>query len=260
MAANTALELVDEAGWRAGLATLLRKELHDWWGARKWWMQSLIWLVILNGILALAFWSPDVVAEAAGEGSSERPGDIFAIFAGIFGPMGAIVLAQSRIVGEKQSGTAAWLLAKPLSRTAFLLSKLVADGVGMLITIIGIQGLVAYAQFSAFTGSAFPVLPFLGALGLLALNLLFYLTVTLMLGTWFNGRSVVIGGALALLFIQTQLGQSALAPYTPGALPFMALELLAGAALPTLFPVLATVVLSTVCMAVAIWRFEREEF
>jgi ABC-2 type transport system permease protein len=260
MAVNPILQPVAEAGWRSGFANLLRKELRDWWGTRKWWMQSLIWLVLLNGMLALAFWSPAAAAEAAGDGSSERPGDIFVIFTGIFGPIGAIVLTQSRIVGDKELGTAAWLLAKPVSRTAFLLSRLVADGVGMLVTIIGIQGLVAYAQFSAFTGRAFPALPFLGALGLLALNLLFYLAVTLLFGAWSNGRSVVIGGALVLLFIQTQLGQSALAPYMPGALPYMAIELLAGAALPTLFPVLATMVLSMVGIAVAIWRFEREEF
>ena len=173
--------------------------------------------------------------------------------------MGVIVLAQSRIIGDKQLGTAAWLLSKPLSRSAYLLSKLLADGVGILVTMIGVQGLVAYAQLSAFTGGAFPVLPFLGALGLLALNLLFYLAFTLMLGTFFSGRSAVIGGALVLLFVQSQLGQSALAPYIPGALPFMAIQLLDGTPLLGILPIVATTVLIPVCMGVAIWRFRREE-
>jgi ABC-2 type transport system permease protein len=211
-------------------------------------------------MLALAFSSPEAAAEAAAEGTSESPGDIFAVFTGIFAPMGAIVLAQSRIIGDKQAGTATWLLSKPLSRSAFLLSKLLADGVGMLLTMIGVPGLVAYAQFSAFTGGAFPVLPFLGALGFLALNLLFYLAFTLMLGTFFDGRNAVIGGGLVLLFVQTQLGQSALAPYLPGALPFMSIQLLGGTALLGILPIVTTTVLIPVCMGVAIWRFEGEEF
>ena len=160
MAANIALHPIDDQGWHTGLRNLLRKELHDWWGTPKGWMQILLWLVILNGMLALVFFNPGAGAETAAEDIPGGPGGLFPIFTGIFAPMGVIVLAQSRIIGEKQSGTAAWLLSKPLSRHAFLLSKLLADGMGMLVTMLGVEGVVAYAQFSAFTGDAFPVLPF----------------------------------------------------------------------------------------------------
>jgi len=59
-------------------------------------------------------------------------------------PIVAIIIAQDAIIGERQSGTAAWVLSKPVSRPAFILSKLVAGAIGLLVTGIVIQGVVAY--------------------------------------------------------------------------------------------------------------------
>ena len=35
---------------------LLQKENDKWWRTRRWWIQSLRWLVIVNGSLAVGLW------------------------------------------------------------------------------------------------------------------------------------------------------------------------------------------------------------
>ena len=47
------LRSIDERGWRRGFANLLRRESDKWWRTRRWQVQSLLWLLIVNGILAI---------------------------------------------------------------------------------------------------------------------------------------------------------------------------------------------------------------
>ena len=60
MASTTVLQPVKERGWRRGFANLLRKENGEWWRTRRWWLQSLLWLLIINGILAVGLTFPVV--------------------------------------------------------------------------------------------------------------------------------------------------------------------------------------------------------
>ena len=83
-----------------------------------------------------------------------------------------MVFAQDALIGEKRSGTAAWLLSKPVSRTAFLLAKLTADGIGILVTIVIVQGAIGYFVLRAATGISFQVPNFLAAMGLVAMVLI----------------------------------------------------------------------------------------
>ncbi len=42
-----------ERGWRMGLKSMLGKELAAWWKTRRWWVQCLVALLLLNGMLAV---------------------------------------------------------------------------------------------------------------------------------------------------------------------------------------------------------------
>ena len=132
----------------------------------------------------------------------------FAGFAGFFGAMGVVIIMQGVIIDEKKSGTAAWIASKPVSRTSFILSKLIANTAAILIVIYVVQGVLVYLQF-ALLGSTPPLGPYVFSLALLGLHLLFYLTLTLMLGTLFNERGPVIGIPLAILFASQFLMSSA---------------------------------------------------
>ena len=56
MSVNNTLQLVQESGWHSGFANFLRKENGIWWRTRKWWVQSLVWFFILNGLVVLFLW------------------------------------------------------------------------------------------------------------------------------------------------------------------------------------------------------------
>ena len=56
--------------------------------------------------------------------------------------IGVIVTVQGAIVGEKELGTAAWVISKPVSRASFIVAKLVGHGVGFLVTALVVPAVV----------------------------------------------------------------------------------------------------------------------
>jgi len=268
MASANNLQLLDERGWRQGFANLFRKETGEWWHTRRWWVQSLLWLLIVNGILAIGLWVLPVVEPAEALDAAGNLG-IFMQLMGLFPMFAVIVITQGAIISEKQSGTAAWIMSAPVSRSGFILSKLIANAIGFLVTIIIFQGLVAYVQISLSEGSLFPLDIFLASLTLLSLYLLFYLAMTLMLGTFFNSRGPVLGIAIGVaVFSMMGMGQlfSGFLPWLalllPETIPGLISALVQGESIPAIWPVPIIVMSLYIVLFVtlAIWRFNREEF
>ena len=261
MADNSVFDLVQVRGWRGGFKNLLRGELGNWWKSNTWWIHSLIWVGVINVVLAGVLWGEDIGGESGAA--------LYTIFAGMFPSIAVIIILQDAVVGEKESGTAAWVLSKPVSRIAFVLAKLIAYTIGVLVTMVLFPGIVAYLQLSLAGGQISPV-NFLTCLGVLALNHIFYLTLTLMLGTLFDHRAPVIGIPLALAFGQQYL--FALAPFMSRVLPWVlvvpygdiempiAAALLQGQSPLTLTPLYSISILIVVFIAVSLWRFEKQEF
>ncbi len=268
MASVGFLHPVKESGWRRGFANLLRKENGEWWRTRRWWTQSLVWLLIVNGILAIGVWVVPAVDPAEAGDTMENLG-IFIQVMHQFPMFAVIVRTQGALIGEKQSGTAAWIMSAPVSRSAFILAKLVANAIGFFVTIILVQGLVAYVQLSLSDGSPLPLAPYLILLALLSLYLLFYLALTLMLGAYFGTRGPVLGIAIAVA-IASFLGVSGLfanfLPWIvlvlPDAIPNLLTLLVQGEPLPDVWPIpiILMSVYSLLFVALAIRRFKREEF
>lgn len=285
MTANTAFQLVSQRGWRRGFNNLLRKETSAWWGTRTWWVQCLIWVAILNGMLFMLLQAvPAEVSQAKEQIQAERVSAfaaatqaqsmqglmVFIIFAGMAVPVAAIALGQDTIIGEKHSGTAAWILSKPASRPAFIISKLIAHALGTLVTALVLPGSIAYLQISLAGGSLLDPLGFAASIGLIYLNLLFYLTLTIMLGAFFNSRGPVLGIALATLFGWQLL--SGLVPWLTQIMPWkmvantsqetlpLAFSLATGQPLSNLTPIIGTIGWIVVFITLAIWKFQGEEF
>ena len=262
MAAHSALLPVSEKGWRRGFANLLRKENGAWWRTRGWLIQTIIWVAILDGILAIVLF-----VEGRADPRSGGVG-VFTFMSLMALAIGVIIIAQEAIIDEKRSGTAAWVLSKPVSRVAFILSKLIAHGLGLLVTGVVIPSTIAFILLSA-AGGSIPIGSFVAALSMVFLNVLFYLTLTLVLGTLFDCRGPVIAIPTAFaLGYQLFIGLAPwLADITPwgflgraaGSVPTIAQVALGQAALP-LAPILATALWCVLFMVVALWRFNREEF
>jgi len=268
MASASVLQPVKEKGWRQGFANLLRKENSEWWGTRRWWVQGLLWLLIVNGILAIGLWVVPILQPAEAGDTMENLG-IFIQLMTWFPMFAVIVITQGAVIGEKQSGTAAWIMSAPVSRSAFILSKLVANAIGFFVTVILLQGLVAYVQLSLSDGSPLPLLPYLAMLALLSLYLFFYLALTLMLGAFFDTRGPVLGIAMAVAIgSMLSIGNffAGFLPWIvlllPESIPGILTLMVQGAELPDVWPIPIILMsgYSLLFIALAIWRFNREEF
>ena len=269
MSATNVLLPVRETGWRSGFANLLNKETGAWWRTRGWLIQTIIWVAILDGILAiLLFATPASDVAASGFELGAEAMIVFLTMGLISLAIGAIIIGQEAIIDEKRSGTAAWVLSKPASRPAFILAKLVAHGLGLLVTGIIVPGVIAVVMLMA-AGVSIDIGNFAAALGIVWLSTLFYLSLTLMLGTLSNGRGAAIGIPIAIVFgYQIVLGLAPwLADITPwgflfGAgsnVPPVARVALGQAGVPTT-AIIATIGWCLLFTIVALWRFGREEF
>lgn len=262
MASMAALRLVDERGWRSGLVNLLGREARKWWGTRFGLMQIAIWVVILNGILALVLYTE---GEEGAEGAELASMAVEAFFpmAILFTTLGVVIIAQGAVVGEKRSGTVAWVLSGPVSRSSFLLSKLILLALGSLVTMLVLPGVIAYLEISFASDTALSAMSFLAGISVVAMHLVFYLTLTLMLGTLFNTRGPVISVPIVVLFsggLLMGIAPSWLARATHWPLGEIAVALGQSQTPDSFVPIMATAAWSVVFVAVAIWRFRREEF
>ena len=263
--ANNTLQPVLERGWQRGFGNLFRNENSLRWGRNRWIISALIWLAILNGFIFL-------VAYGEADGGRSTPAEIaaeclsiFMTFSTIATAVGVVTGVQGAIIREKQMGTAAWVLSKPASRSAFVLAKMLSHSLAFLSLPLILPSLVFYGQSQMLWSQTPSLSPFLTGWLVMALHMLFYLSFTLMLGTLFNARGPVSAIGLGLLF-----GGLVLSNILPGWLtlifpwklselaPLLALE----QPLPPIWPipVIATAVWTVVFIAIALWRFGREEF
>jgi ABC-2 type transport system permease protein len=282
MTGNSALVAVKDCGWLSGFGNIFHKESHQWWGTWQWVIQVVIWLAIVNGMLAMVVLAAPKIeaAQASREISAAEAAAatgalkqtalmVFFIFSGLAPAVGVVIIAQDALVGERQSGTAAWVLSKPISRLAFILAKILSDALIILATMVVAQGLVAYFIYRAGTGVSLAIPGCLAALGLLFLLLLFYLSLTYMLGALFRSRGPIIGIPMILIFGNNLAG---LLPWLGKVMPWnlvmdlgpdrpaLAVLLAQGQPLPTNLPIVGTAILTIVFIAVALWRFQAEEF
>ena len=97
------------------------------------------------------------------------------------------------------------------------------------------------------------------------MHTLFYLALTLLLGTLFSTRGPISGIAMGVLFagfLPPNLVPQAVQLVLPWTLKDSAVGLALGTPLPAVWiiPVIATVLWTALFLGVALWRFGREEF
>jgi len=276
MAANIELQQTNELTTLRGFSNLYHKEHRAWWSTRRWWLNALLWMVFLGGLTALMlFGADDEVSNATAAEITQAGGTVGFILAlglNIFFEagvpllaIGTVVLAQGAIIGERQSGVAEWLLSKPVTRRAYVLAKVSANALAVVSLMVVLPSLIVYGLLSLRLGATFPVLPFLAAVGIMALHTLFYLTLTLMLGTIFSSRGPIVGIALASILGGGLFGSAISSLYyvTPWMLPNVAMSTATGLALPAglgLSAVLTTALWCVLFVVVAVKKLEKTEY
>lgn len=275
MTANSELIPVKEWDQIRGFKNLFRKESRAWWGTRRWWINAVIWPVILCGLLANMLFMP-TIANLATEAEIARAGSLTAhiMSMGIsvffeFGitalAIGIVILCQDLIVGEIQNGMAEWLLSKPVTYQAYLLAKLAANLIPVLILMIGLPAVLGYSLLSVRLGTLFPLAGFLKAVGVMTLHTLFYLFLALVLGTFFNRRSAILSISLGSVLGGPLLGGfiKPLLSITPWALPKIASLTASGQPVPVeigIVPIISTALWCITFIIAALVKIKTTEF
>ena len=263
MSGNEAFELVNERGWTRGLNNLVRSGLERWFKTRMWWIQSLIWGGVAGAMISVMLFGSNADLETARI--------VFSVFVGLMPGVAVIIIMQDALVGEKQEGTAAWVLSKPVARQSFYLSKFITNAIGILFNLVVVPCTVAYALFSIAEGAPADPLAYLGVMGVMFTSHMFFLSLTLMLGALFNGRGPVIGIGLTTLFLQQNL--SGMLPVLRYVLPWslvaplsdppdsMVSRLLLGQPVgSTYWITLGIVVIEIALFAlIGLWKFNKQE-
>jgi ABC-2 type transport system permease protein len=263
-------QLVKEKGWRRGLGNLLQGEYSAWFKSSRWWKQLILWIVIVNGMMGMMLYA---TVEAARDGNEGPPiALMYGIFGGMFVALGVMIIMQQVLVREKNSGTAAWVLSKPVTRTAFVVSRLVVNSIAILLTAVIVPGVILYITLGLFSDLGWlSPLGFLAALLMFSLHTFYWIALVLMMGTFFESSAVVIAVPMALFFVfwmgtdlipELIYISPLLLTYSPSLeqMPSLSISFMTGAPVFSWLPLISTVVFSVIFIAVAIWRFNREEF
>lgn len=272
MSANVSgqFQLVKEKGWRRGLGNLLQGEYSAWFKSSKWWKHLAMWFSIINLMMAsLILLSPKIAREG---GDMPEPIFMYGIFGGMFVAFGVMIIMQRVLIAEKHSGTAAWVLSKPVTRTSFVVSRLVVNSIAILLTSVIVPGVIFYITLGLFSGTGWlSPLGYIAGLLMISLHTFFWIALVLMMGSLFESAGVVIAVPMVLFFI-FWMGTSiipALVYISPLLLAFspapeqmnaLSVSFMTGASVSTWLPLISTVIFSVIFVAVAIWRFNRQEF
>ena len=253
--------------WRA-FSSATRKELLQLWRTHR---ALVVWSVfLLFGLMSplLAKFTPQILTmvEGAEQFADLIPeptkADAMTQYIGNitqFGFIIAIVLGMGAVAGEKERGTAAIILSKPMSRWAFLMSKFTAQA--LLYSVAFLLAALATYYYTLVLFEPLPFAAFMFSSGLLWVWLLCFAAVTLLGSTLGNSSGAGAGlGLLGAVLILLLGSWPTVGTLAPGGLVSWAGQLGLGLDVPANTGALAgSVVLILVLILLSLSVFEAQE-
>ncbi len=216
-----------------GFPVLLSKEIWQQFRTHRLLIVTVVFLIFGLGTPLLLHYLPSLVpAEEMVEFPEFTANDAAESYIETFGQLGllaAILVAMGAVAKERESGTAAMVLSKPVSSAGFIVAKLAAVTLTFVVAMTA-GGLGCYVYTLVIFGDP-------GASSFLFANLvggcflLVCLSVTIRFSAFF--RSQMAAGALSLVFLLAltlTAGLSVMKDYSPGATLSWATGLAAGEA------------------------------
>lgn len=222
-----------------GFGAMLVKELREAWSTRRLLVIGVVFVAFGLASPLLAKLLPEIVGQLVGEQGVEieieMPPATTADAVGQFvrnigqaGVLAAILLAMGSVATEKERGTAALWLTKPMTRGAFLLAKAVAIGCVLAVGVAG-AGIAGYTA----AASVFDPPPLGGwavMCVLLLLQMSAYAAVTFLGSTLTRSPMAAAGLGIGALIVIAIIGAlPVIGPWTPSGLADAGLALAAGA-------------------------------
>jgi len=127
----------------------------------------------------------------------------------------AILLTMGMVAQEKEKGTAAMMLVKPVSRTAFLLAKFVSLSLTFLAAML-VSGLAAY-YYTVLLFSTPDLGAWLGLTVLMWVYAVVIIAITLLFSTLFRSQAAAGGLSFGVMLLLSVIGGlPTLGEYMPG--------------------------------------------
>lgn len=250
-----------------GLGGLLRGELARWYW-RRILAHTVAWTLLVTGLL---WYGTTSVSE-----SDWRGFDLLIHIWWIALPLGSIAISQNAMIEERQAGTLSWVVSKPVSRPAFVLSKIVSDSVGIVFPAVVLQAAIAWWMLPALDPKAgLPIRRpdvgrYLVVVGVEIVIIVLFVTLTVCMGTIFRNRGPVAGIGLVVWILLWNsptdiLDQFSIGGLVSGELSGAAFKplteyLVFGQSLDPASGVYWTLAWAAVLTAVAMGVFSREQF
>lgn len=200
-----------------------RKEILEYW--RTYRILIVVSVLVIFGILSplTAKFMPEIFKMVSGaeqfaalipEPSVKDAVDQYIKNISQFALIIGILISMGSVVQEKERGTAAMMLVKPLPRGAFLLAKLMVLLVGFAASFL-LAGMFAY-YYTLYLFEPMPVLPWLALNGLLLIYTMVYVALTIFFSTVSRSQALAGGLSLATLAVLGIVGSiPALRVYVP---------------------------------------------
>lgn len=250
-----------------GFGILLRKEIRE--QARTMRLVVVVAVFAVLGLLSPVFarYVREIV-EAVGGGQigvvipDPTVRDAVAQFTKNLGQLGAVIailLSMGAIATEKERGTAAFALTKPVTRAAFIAAKVVAIG-GLLALALAVAGGLAWV-YTAILFEPLPAAGFAAAVALVWLSLAVFAALTFLASVIAPSALLAGGIGLGLLFASGFLSiLPTVGAYLPTSLWGAADQVAVGTVPdPLLGPVLVNVALVAGAIGLAAAIFRRQE-
>ena len=191
---------VDRGGRLFGVRNAVRKDVREWLATPRG-VATLLGTTTFSLMSTLGPW----VGRSQGRGDPSAPLDATASFVGAgwltLLPLVAAFATLAIVTVERERGTLAWSLSKPLTRDAFLASKL-ATGMGMFVLLgIAVPMLPALVAATFAYGSvpeaSMVAFTFLGAVALAVFYIALQMTASVFAWSQAVAALVVLGTMLA---------------------------------------------------------------
>ena len=251
-------------GNSSGFRNLAGKENGEWTAGPSLVVHGMIWTFIVALIsVAVAFFRGEMEPGYTPKDINDAGALMFFVLGSVASVIAVVAKTQGAIIGEKQLGTAAWVLSKPASRRAFVLAKLAVHFRWLLAVTLLFPAVVFYGLMTAVSTLPPPPLHFLGGLAILALGLLFYLALSLLLGTVFESRGPLAGSVFGFMVGGFMI--ASYAPWLTAAFPWLFFQsgyyLVTRGEIPAygLISIPATALWSVLFVFLALRGFERAE-
>lgn len=155
-----------------------------------------IWTALANGLVIILWISiPGLTAN-----SKTDPAIIQSVMTGVFFiagglaiALGSIIRGHDSILKERESGTASWIISKPVSRSSFVMAKMLANCIGMLLIIVLAQGIITYLLIDLTLGRPPDPVSYLHGLAILGLYCTFFMAFAVSLSALAMSRGVTLG-------------------------------------------------------------------